>query len=152
MNKKNCVLIAFVLVLAVVYAIYFTDWFRTKAIIISHTARPFGRGGRELMVFSIDSPSPLTEIKVVPLAEWQTNKSVLPVWHLVGLSSDTTIHFSYGQNIDGMDPEVDGTQAQPLEPGVMYHMMVTGSSAKGFHNFEIGPAPTNQAPQVNGGP
>jgi len=40
----------------------------------------------------------LTEIKVVPLAEWQTNHSVLPLWHLVSNPKSAPIRFfPYGR-------------------------------------------------------
>ena len=38
MNKKNLFLVGFVLLLAGLYAVYFTDWFQTRTILISATA------------------------------------------------------------------------------------------------------------------
>jgi len=145
MNKKNCALIAIVLVLAAVYVVYFTDWFRTKPIIISHTSRPMGYKGREILLFSLGNNYTVTEIKVVPLAEWETNKFVLPLWHLLGKTSNRINHLIYGRNPDGMNPEVEGTRALPLQPGTEYRIFVTAGSAKGSHDFQSGP-PSGPSP------
>jgi hypothetical protein len=156
MNKKNFALIAVVLVLAAVYIIYFTDWFRSKPIIISHTSRPMGRNGRMLMLFSLGGDYNITEIKVVPLDEWQTNRMAQPLWHVLGDSDDPVNHFVYGQRLDGLDPAVEGARPEPLQPGVKYRIFVAGDSRKGSHDFQWNsPATTtNQAPRraVSQGP
>jgi hypothetical protein len=149
MTKKNWVLISCTLVLAVVYACFFTDWFKPTIIQISHTARPLpSRSSRSAMpvavVFGLDRDYGLTEIKVVPLAEWQTNHSVLPLWHLVSSSKSTPIKFYfYGQNIDGMKPAIPGAQPKPLETNVVYRLFISAGSVKGQHDFQIGGRPTN---------
>jgi hypothetical protein len=136
-------------VLAVVYACFFTDWFKPTIIQISHTARPLpSRSSRSAMpvavVFGLDRDYGLTEIKVVPLAEWQTNHSVLPLWHLVSSSKSTPIKFYfYGQNIDGMKPAIPGAQPKPLETNVVYRLFISAGSVKGQHDFQIGGRPTN---------
>ncbi len=57
--------------------------------------------------FNLEPQSKLTEIKVVPLAAWQTNQGILPVWHLVASSNSVPIKlFFYGQRIRGLKPEV----------------------------------------------
>jgi hypothetical protein len=156
MNKKNFVLLAVVFVLAAVYVIYFTDWFRSKPIIISHTSRPMGRNGRMLLLFALgNNYYDVTEIKVVPLAEWQNDKMTPPLWHVLGQSDNPVNHFVYGQHIDGLDPEVAGARPEPLNPGVKYRIFVTTESGKGSHDFQMGATLTNQAPQrtgVNPGP
>ena len=140
--KKNLFLIGIVLVLAVVYIIFFTGWFRPKIIHISHTSRPAAgaRGGSPVsrLAFSLGDYYELTEVKVVPLAEWQTNKEAQPLWHLVSDGSDDVDHFFYGENIDGMDPAVDGSKPQPLQPGVIYRIFVAAGKARGWHDFQIG--------------
>jgi len=138
MTKKNIALISLALVLATVYVIYFTDWFHTKSIIISHTTRPLGRAGRMVLLFSLGDDYELTEIKVVPLAEWQTNRFAQPLWHVLGDSSDTFNHFVYGQRMDGMDPVIEGTHPMPLQPGVKYRIFVNAGKMKGYHDFQFG--------------
>jgi len=162
MNKKNFFLVGLVLVLAVVYAVYFTDWFRPKTIHISHTSRPLrtfraaraGRAGRAgqsdaattQLIFNLDDDYELTELKVVSLAALQTNKLAQPVWHLVGdPSSDSIKNFLYGQNIPGMNPAVAGSQAEPLQPGATYRMFITAGKISGQHDIQIGAAPANTA-------
>lgn len=151
MNKKNCVLIAFALVLAIVYVVYFTDWFRTKPIVISHTSRPMGRNGRVITIFSLGNYYTMTEIKVVPLAEWQTNRFALPLWHLVGKAENPVNHFVYGQSLRGMSPEVDGARVMPLQPGTKYRIFVAAGSLIGSHDFLSGPSVT-PTPSVRPGP
>ena len=136
--------------LAGVYVFYFTDWFKPKIIHISHTSRAirsrFGNkaGVNPEMVpitFGVEPQCTVTEIKVVPLAAWQTNQNTLPLWHLVASSNAAPVKmFSYGQRIRGLKPEVPGAHAEPLQPKVTYRLFVTAGSAKGQHDFEIKPA------------
>ena len=150
MNKKNLILIGIVLVLAGVYAVYFTDWFQPKTIHISQTSRPVrsartGSAATQL-IFGLGDYYSLTEVKVVPLAALQTNKLTQPVWHLVSDSgSDDVNLFSYGQRINGMDPAVEGARPDPLQPGVIYRLFVTAGKVRGQHDFHIGAAPANTA-------
>ena len=95
------------------------------------------------VAFGLDRDYRLTEVKIVPLAEWQTNQSALPLWHLVSdPRSAPTRFFSYGQNIDGMKPAMPGTKPKPLEINVAYRLFVSAGSVKGRHDFEIGGKPT----------
>jgi len=141
MNTKKFVLIGLLLVLALVYVVCFTDWFRPTIIQISSTTRALG-GSRAAAAahpaFSLDDDYELTEIKVVPL---DANHRPLdqPVWHLTG-ESDSIRIFTYGRNIDGMDPVVEGSQAGPLKPGVTYRLYLRAGSARGQHDFQIGQA------------
>jgi hypothetical protein len=150
MNKKNYILIAVVLVLAAVYVLYFTDWFRAKAIQIAHINRPVrttstGPASTQL-IFGLNGDYSLTEVRVVPLAALQTDKLAQPVWHLVSdEGSDDVNQFFYGQRISGMDSAVEGSRPEPLQPGVTYRLFVTAGRAKGQHDFHIGAAPANTA-------
>jgi hypothetical protein len=152
MTRKNWFLIAVALALAGVYVFYFTDWFKPKIIhITSINARNAGFNRRANfasanatdsptvpVIFKLGQPCKLTEIKVVVLDEWQTNKNVLPLWHLVANTNSVPINqpFNYGQNIRGMKPVVPGAHTQPLHPGVKYRFFVTDGSAKGQHDFQ----------------
>jgi hypothetical protein len=95
------------------------------------------------VVFGLDQNYRLTEIKVVPLAEWQINQSVLPLWHLVSSSESAPIKFFlYGQNIDDMKPFMPGMQPKPLETNVVYRLFLSAGPVKGQHDFEIGGKPS----------
>ena len=148
MNKKNYALIAITLVLVGVYIICFTDWFKPKTIQISKASRPVRttRSGAmtDQVFFALDNDYSLTEVKVVPVAALQTNKLAQPIWHLVSDSgSDDVNQFPYGQTINGMDPAVAGTEAGPLQPGVMYRLFIVAGRTKGQLDFQLGVPPVS---------
>jgi hypothetical protein len=148
MNKKNFMLIGFALVLAGVYVVYFTDWFRPKTIQISHTSRPVrsARSGAmaSQLSFGLGDYYELTEVKVVPLAALQTNQLAQPVWHLVSDSKSVPIkYFIYGQGIRGMKPEAPGVRPQPLLSNVTYRLFVQAGSLKGQHDIQAVAKPAN---------
>ncbi len=136
--------------LAAVYAFYFTGWFKPKIIQISHTSRVFDRRVSDRarldppmtpITFSVEPPCRITELKVVPLAAWQTNQNTLPLWHLIATSNSAPIKiFIYGQRLRGLKPAIPGTEARLLQPGVTYRLLLTAGRAKGQHDFEIKPA------------
>jgi hypothetical protein len=143
MTKNNLLLILLALALAVVYAIWFADWFRPAVVKISHTIRErsqnYRRGSVQPdLIFRVNPRIRLTELKVVPLAEYETNKSALPVWHLVSDSNSVPVlNFSYGQNIGGMHSAIGGGRAEALETNVTYRMLVSAGRIIGQHDFEL---------------
>ncbi|HZL14368.1 MAG TPA: hypothetical protein VFC85_09540 [Verrucomicrobiae bacterium] len=145
MTKKNGFMLIVLLVLASFYVFYFTDFFRPKTIHIFHTSRntrPGSRAGRDSgetlpITFGFDRAYQFTEIKVVPLAAWQTNKDTPPIWHLISTSNSIPMRFLiYGQRIRGMIPEISGARPQSLSPGESYRLFVAAGSAKGRHDFQ----------------
>jgi hypothetical protein len=172
--KKNWLLIIVAVILAIVYAVYFTDWFQPKIIHITSANGRVARTVRTVrasnpslfamlgnlinasananddsttvpVIFKLGRPYKLKDLKVVALAEWQTNKNCLPLWHLVAAANSVAITrpFYYGDNLRGMKPEVPGLRARPLQPGVTYRIFVTDGSAKGQHDFQPVPRPDN---------
>ena len=143
MTKKNLFLILAAIGLGAVYAIYFTDWFRPKTVKIFHVYRDLHpRAHREgvlpALQFGVNRKLRLTELKVVPLAVWQTNQNAIPVWHLVSDSNSVPVgEFSYGQFIGGMKPAVKGAHSQALETNVTYRLLITAGSVTGQHDFEL---------------
>ena len=143
MTKKNWLLIAVAVALAVVYVIFFTDWFKPATVQIFHTNRaPRGRfHSAEAMpglIFGINRQLQLTDIKVVELSALRTNKNALPLWHLVSDSNSVPVKsFSYGQTIRGLKPAVAGVRPQPLETNVTYRLFVEAGKVKGQHDFEL---------------
>ncbi|HTY87122.1 MAG TPA: hypothetical protein VMB80_06625 [Candidatus Acidoferrum sp.] len=149
MSKKQWLLFGTLVVLAGVYVRYFTQWFRSPPLLIHHTSRvtnpnprfraraAAANAGIEPVTFGFDEPLRLTEIKVVRLAEWQTNSQAGPLWHLVSDSNSVPIlDFRYGQGIRGLRPAVPDDQAQPLQPNVPYRLFVQAGSRKGWHDFQ----------------
>jgi len=158
MERKQWLLIVALLVLAGIYVAYFTDWFRHQSIQIHYTSRALpsrvqhGQTSPTVM-FGFDKRFRFTEIKVVPLAAWQTNHDTPPVWHLISDSNSAPVErFIYGRNIRGMKPVIPGAHAGPLDASLTYRIFVQAGSLKGQRDFEIGnhpsdqPAPPSQTP------
>ena len=143
MTIKNWMLIIFAAVLAGVFAVYFTDWFQPKVVQIFHTyrnlnPRPHREGALPALNFGLNRPLRLTELTVVPLAAWETNRHTLPLWHLVtGSNSIPMKQFFYGQPIGGMKPAILGTHSQPLETNVTYRLFIKAGKVTGQHDFEL---------------
>jgi hypothetical protein len=145
MNKKQWVMGLLAITLAIVYVIFFTDWFRTQTLHIYHTSRPSPKAMRKHadlpvpITFGFSQKARLTEVEVFQLEALQTNKNVLPLWHLVSDSNSVPIaSFYYGQNIHGMKPSIKGVRAQPLAPDTTYRMLVSAGKIKGEHDFKTG--------------
>ena len=129
-----------VLLLAFVYAYFFTDWFKPPHIQISAQPRPNWSGPAGLP-FRLDGKYRLTEVKVVPLYALETNKSCSPVWHMVKSSNvTTTAYFFYGAPIEGMKAASDKPAADPLEPDTAYRLSVEAGRARGELDFHTPPA------------
>lgn len=147
MTKKNCLLILVAVGLATVYAIYFSDWFKPKSVLIFHTSRNLrpqrSQGGMmPSLNFVFSRPLKLTELKVVPLAAWQTNHNVLPVWHLISASNSAPVKiFFYGQRLGGLKPAVPGDRPQVLASNIVYRLFVIAGKITGQHDFELGGNP-----------
>lgn len=142
MGKKNIWLAGLLLVLLGVYVCFFTDWFTPRTIKIGDTARPLrrwhARNGLPYVLFILEGRFRLTEIKVVPLADYEKNSTTAPVWQLVSDSGSAPVReFVYGQGIRGMKPAFKGEAAQPLETNVVYRLFVAAGKIKGSHDFKI---------------
>lgn len=147
-------LLLIVALAALAFAAYrlLTDWFAPEEIQIVHTLRPYtprtprGRARPEppppgnTVLFSLDRRCRLTELKVVLLAEWQTNKYAHPVWHLISDSNSVPVKsFTYGQRIRGMRPPVRGAEPDPLQPGVTYRLFLKAGKLEARHDFQTTP-------------
>jgi hypothetical protein len=140
MTKKNLFLILVAIGLATVYAIWFTNWFRPKTLGIFTTSRNLAmtRWRGSSLQFNVMHPAQFTELKVVVLDAYRTNKNTLPVWHLVSDSNSVPVrNFSYGQYIPGMRPDIAGTHAESLETNVVYRLLVTSGKIKDHHDFQL---------------
>jgi len=141
--KRNWILVTVAVVLAVIYVVFFTDWFKPKTLQIFHTSRTVhtrrNHGTTErVMIFGLNRLLPLKEIKVVQLAAYQTNQNTLPLWHLISDSNSVPVKaFVYGLPIRGLKPEVPGVHPQPLAKDTTYRLFVVSGDVKGEHDFEL---------------
>lgn len=141
-----------VVVLVGVYAVYFSNWFQPKIMRIEHSARPLREawtgsgmrvdpsGKQELgnVTFTLRHKYRLTSVKVVPLAEYLTNKYVPPTWELVSKSGSGPVDgFAYGMTIPGMAPARELLAPEPLQPGLEYRLVVEAGGVKGEHDFKV---------------
>jgi hypothetical protein len=146
MTKKQWLLVAVALALALLYVHYFTDWFKPKVIRISYTERFLtsrSRSSQPMVLFGFEGQScRLSEIKVVPLAAWQTNQSAAPVWHLTANSRSAPVQFfQYGQNLPGMASADLRARPEPLQSNVVYRLFVRAGSVNGQCDFQLGGRP-----------
>jgi hypothetical protein len=148
MTKKQLLTLVIAVVAFAAYAYYFTDWFTSDRIQIVHTLRPATPAKnprRQRMAdnplvntvsFGLNSKYKLTAVKVIPVAELETNKYAHPIWHLVSESNSIpTKGFVYGTYIKGMHPKVPGAQADPLLPDVNYRLLLEAGDIKGEYDF-----------------
>ena len=154
MSRKEYILIGLVVVLAGLYVIYFTDLFQPKVMRIEHSARSLREawsGGRRVdptgkqelgnITFSLNRNYKLTSVKVVPLADYLTNKYAPPTWELVSKSGSRPVDgFAYGMTVPGMAPTRPSLQPDPLESGVEYRLIVAAGSVVGEHDFKVSAA------------
>jgi hypothetical protein len=151
MNKKNIFWVALLVVLVTAYAYFFTDWFHPRRLEIFHVSRGVMRGGprvktgnanTRMVLFGLNERYQLTDVKVVPLDEFKTNKYALPVWHLVSDSNSIPLkEFPYGVAIRGMRPAVGEQWPKTLESNRTYRIFVEAGSLKGEHDFTTLPKP-----------
>ena len=143
MSKNSLLLVFLAICLAAAYVIFFSDWFKPRTLQIYHTSRNLRQiepRGNEIpsLMFGMRPESRITELKVVPLAEFETNKNAVAVWHLVSDSNSIPLKaFHYGQYIPGMRPAIKGVRADALDTNVTYRMFVTAGGLKGQHDFEL---------------
>lgn len=89
------------------------------------------------VTFGMDQRYELTSIKVVPLAEWTTNKLAHPLWHLTAEThSEPVKAFRYGQNLEGME-SVSDADAEPLSNNVHYLLLIEAGRQRGECDFKL---------------
>jgi hypothetical protein len=152
MTKKNWLLVLFLAAAAVVYVIWFTDWFRTKHIHIFHTVRQvhFRRRASDpdrVVIFGVEPRDIyLTEIKVVSLADFEKDPKTLPAWRLISESNSAPVReFVYGQHIRGMHPLVEGMEPAELDTNQVYRIFISAKQGIGQHDFKINNSSTQPA-------
>ena len=158
MRKQSWLLAGAAVLLAGIYAWFFTDWLTPRRIHIYYVARPptrsvmgarvaAGNKNTDIVTFGMDSRYSLTEIKVVRLSEWQTNHFAEPLWHLVTDSNSAPVKmFPYGVALRGMRPAVAKKWPDPLEPNVVYRIFVSAGHLHGEHDFSAPARPPGKSP------
>ena len=148
MSKTKTILIVVSLIALGGLSIYLNkDSFASETIQISHRASPWLKSPRTKrandlgvpVTFTLSGYYRLTNLKVVPVSEIETNKYPHSVWELATESNSIpTASFAYGSGIRGMHPAVKGAQPEPLIPGVQYRLFVTTNKDKqAQHDFCI---------------
>ncbi len=145
MSRGNLFLIPLAVLLAALYAFFFTDWFQTKTIQIVPQNRPAAfwrsRSPVNAVSFTLDGTYKLTSVKVVLLSAFETNKHTVPVWHLISTSNSVPSRgFLYGMPIQGMKPSKLKSKADLLIPNTTYRLFVEAGKAKGAIDFRPQPA------------
>ena len=145
MTTKNRLLITLAVLLGGLSLYLNKDWFAANSIQLMHRSRPargaFRRTGPDNALidpinFWFDRKVRLKSLKVIPVADLETNKSAPPVWFLVSDSNSVPVkEFAYGAGIKGMHPAYKGAAPDPLEPGVTYRMVVEAEKEKISHDF-----------------
>jgi len=149
LSRKEIFLVVLVLLLGGLYVVFFSDWFKPRFIRIEHTvsSREGWAGSNRVaavsegagnITFALHKPYKLTAVRVVPLAEIQTNKYAHPVWHLVSKEGSVPADgFAYGFTVQGMSSAIAGVEPEPLKPGVEYRLLVEAGSLKGTNDFKV---------------
>lgn len=140
MTTKSWFLTALAALLGGVYLYYFTDFINTPNIQIIKSDRVVPsarfRGSVYPITFTLDGRYQLTSVKVIALAEAETNKHAKALWHLVAKSrSEPVKGFLYGQPIRGMQPAATNGRPAGLEANVPYRLIVEAGRSKGATNF-----------------
>ena len=149
-KTKVFLVVAFLMVVAGLYFYMYRDAFQKPVIQIFHTFRPRSMAVRRRgaatpapnqgnsIIFGMGREYKITGLRVVPLEEFKTNKYAHPIWELTTKSNSVpTRAFSYGQNIQGMEPPVKGAKPDPLVTNVEYRLFLEAGKLKGEHDFVL---------------
>jgi len=146
MPKKNSFQIVLLLVLLGVLIYFWSAMSRPPEIQIlftlhgqriSRSADAGANSPRLEAAFGMDQSYELTDVKVVPLAEWTTNKAAHPLWHLTAQTHSPPVKaFLYGQNPEGME-SVSGASAEPLATNVDYLLLIEAGRQRGQCDFKL---------------
>ena len=148
MNKKTAFQVILLVVLASGGIYWLAGLFKPAKIQILcdiHPPRMLQRTPRAAsappqfdVAFGFDQKCELTDLKVVVLDEWTTNKQAHPLWHMVSSSNAVpTKAVIYGQWIRGMRAAVLGKHAEPLLPNVTYRLLIEAGSHTGDCDFKL---------------
>jgi len=145
MSKNGIVLLTVAVILGVIYAFYFTDWFYKGSIEIIPQVRPTRPSGIPRdpntapvypVSFLLQGKFALTSVKVVSAEDLATNKYPTALWYMISdTNSVPTKSFLYGERIRGMKPAIPRARPEPLQPNITYTLVVEAGKLKGQTNF-----------------
>jgi hypothetical protein len=137
----NKFLTALALLLAALYAAYFTDWFHQTKIQIMHRSLPDYRNKNpdavEPVTFYLQPAVKLRSIKVCVSDEYATNHHPHFLWNLMAAGHEVVVtDFPYGKMIKGMKPFIPGQEADPLQARTTYLLLLDGEKLKAEKEFK----------------
>ncbi|MFM2082341.1 MAG: hypothetical protein RL380_1032 [Verrucomicrobiota bacterium] len=147
-SRKELLLLALVLGLLGVYAVWFTDWFRPVPLHVEFSARPYvtPRTSRDAdgtiekvswsVTFALGQSRELTAVRVVEAAKFAADPQTPAIWRLAGHSRPVR-GFTYGADLEGMKAFVPGMTAHPLATDVKYLLLVEAGRARGEREFTL---------------
>lgn len=138
MQRKEYGWIIVLLVVAFVYVHFFTHWFEKGHLVITPSRRPAFGQAVESIIFTLNAPAKIKNLKVVESADdGKFDPHGHLMWHLVSDSaSQPTQLFVYGHHIHGMKQAPDNGHAEPLQPDVVYWIVVTTDHLTGSVDFK----------------
>ncbi len=150
MQKREIGWIVALLLVIGAYFYFFGHWGEKKEIQIFASIRQLPRRAGSAatfpIFFTLDNTYRLTSIKVTE-ANTSTNSTNATstgtriLWHLVSTNvSEPVKWFQYGQNIQGMQPDLKGVRPEPLVPGEKYVMEIAAGPIKGVSKPFVAPA------------
>jgi hypothetical protein len=135
----NKFLIAVALLLAALYAAYFTDWFKRDKIQIMSKSWPDFRNKDTNSVQPINFYIvPKVKVKSIEVfaAEEATNRVPHYLWHMVAKSNAVVVtDFPYGGRIKGMRPFIPAQDAEPLQPRTHYLLRIETDKLRAEKDF-----------------
>ncbi|MGA2544309.1 MAG: hypothetical protein ABSG78_22385 [Verrucomicrobiota bacterium] len=145
MQKREIGWIVVLLLVIAAYIHFFSHWGEKREIQIFASIRQLPRRAGNASTFpvwfTLDSTYRLTSIKVTEVAGKNTNAVAHLLWHLVSKNvSEPVKFFQYGQNIDGMEPDLKGVRPEPLVPGEKYVLEISAGPLKGVSKPFTAPA------------
>lgn len=152
MDKKRLLLL--LLVVLSLGAIFHLsrDWFTPADIQIGSTIRPNRLPERQqkrlgpavehrpyTVSFFFNRKISLESVKVVKVHEIETNRFAHPLWGLVSDSNSIPVKsITYAVAVRGMRPQVKGVQADMLQQGVPYRLLLTTTEQEASYDFTLG--------------
>ena len=137
----NRPLLILALLLAAIYAAYFTDLFKSRKIQIMYRSLPDPRNQDTNAVdagtFYFRDKIAVKSIKVFSVPDAATNAHPRYLWNLVAMSNAIPLtDFAYGASIPGMKPFVPMQKPEPLLPRTLYHLLVEGDRLRAERDFQ----------------
>jgi len=156
MDKKQISLVVVVIFLISATAYMCRDWLGPEEIQIGSAIRPNRVPENEqknlgpavkrqpyTVSFFFNRKCVLQSVKVVRASEFETNRFAHPLWELLATAETPPVKsITYGVPIRGMHPEIKGAQADVLQPGVAYRLIIKTSNQEASHDFTLGRKPS----------